>query len=100
MEKTKKPKKIGFTNRMFRLATIGAMVFETLAIALGAYAVYSDYTGSMAWLTAIIVAPWTFLGIAVPFVVNKSKAENMQGGIAFETAKAQGFTETDESPRI
>lgn len=58
----------------------------TLAfIALAFYCVIMGYEGSLPWLSAMVGLPWAAYGISQAFYYNKSKAENTQGGIKYET---------------
>ena len=58
----------------------------TLAfIALAFYCVIMGYEGSLPWLSAMVGLPWVAYGVSQAFYYNKSKAENTQGGIKYET---------------
>lgn len=62
----------------------------TLAfLALAAFCVWKDYTGSLPWLTAMISLPWGAYGVSQCFYYNKSTKENTKNGIKFETVMAE-----------
>lgn len=44
------------------------------------------YLGTLPWLAAMAGFPWTAYGVSQAFYYNKSKAENTQGGIVYDTA--------------
>lgn len=55
-------------------------------IILAFYCVVYSYLGSLPWLSTMVAFPWSAYGISQAFYYNKSKAENTQGGIKFESA--------------
>ena len=44
--------------------------------------------------------PWTAHGTVCSFYLNMSKSDHKEGGITFESAKANNFTVLPESPEI
>ena len=58
---------------------------------LSGYCIKKDYTGGLPWLTAMVGLPWTAHGVVCSFYLNMSKSDHREGGITFETAKANGF---------
>ena len=50
------------------------------------YCIYSGYLGTLPWLAAMVGFPWTAYGVSQAFYYHKSKAENTNGGIKYETA--------------
>lgn len=63
---------------------------ETLAfLGLAYFCIIKGYTGSIPWLTSFSALPWTAYAVSQGFYYNKSKKENTQGGIIYETALAQ-----------
>lgn len=72
-------------------------------IVLAAYCVRKGYTGSLPWLSAMVGLPWTAHGVVCSFYLNMAKSDHSEGGITFESAKANNFevdTGSDESPMI
>lgn len=68
----------------------------TLAfLALAAFCVWKDYTGSLPWLTAMISLPWGAYGVSQCFYYNKSTKENTKNGIKFETVMAELNADVD-----
>ncbi len=51
--------------------------------------IFNGYLGTLPWLTAIAGFPWTAYGISQACYYNKSKAENTQGGIVYDSAISQ-----------
>lgn len=58
---------------------------------LSGYCIKKDYTGGLPWLTAMVGLPWTAHGVVCSFYLNMSKSDHREGGITFETAKANNF---------
>lgn len=99
-KKNETKKSLGFTNTFLLSMAVVAVGFNLFAVVLAGYSIYSGYDGSMTWLATILVAIWTFLGILAPFVVNKSKAENTEGGVVYEAMKQSGEEGSTNSPAI
>lgn len=79
-------KRLGFTNRAAR-AVLAEDFFVTLAcLGLCWAAVRRGFEGSLPYLSALIALEQVKVGVVLPFVINKSKAENTRGGICYETA--------------
>lgn len=71
------------------LVTVGGLV-------LAAYCVYRDYAGALPWLSAMVGLPWSAHGIVCSFYLNMAKSDHRQGGITYESAKANGFSVVEE----
>jgi hypothetical protein len=69
-------------------------------LALAAYCIREGYIGSLPWLSAMVGLPWTAHGTVCAFYLNMAKSDHKEGGITFEKAKAAGFAESGNSPRI
>jgi len=69
---------------------------------LAAYCIHEGYTGSLPWLVSMVGLPWTAHGVVCSFYLNMAKSDHSEGGITFESAKAQGFVDRTEweSPEI
>lgn len=48
--------------------------------------IFKGYLGTLPWLTSMAGFPWTAYGVSQAFYYNKSKAENTQGGIVYDSA--------------
>ena len=80
------------------VVTIGALILANKCIDLG-------YLGSLPWLSAMVGLPWTAHGVVCSFYLNMAKSDHREGGITFEKAKANQFSnvqkiENKESPAI
>ena len=65
------------------------------------YAIKSGYTQTAAWLTAAVAMAQAVIGTGVTGYFSIVKVDHKEGGITFETAKANSFTEENtESPNI
>lgn len=58
-------------------------------LGLAALCILKDYVGSLPWLTAMVSFPWAAYGVSQCFYYNKSKAENTQQGIKYESVMAE-----------
>lgn len=61
------------------ILTLSFIILAFICILLG-------YLGTLPWLAAMAGFPWTAYGVSQAFYYNKSKAENTQGGIVYDTA--------------
>lgn len=77
------------------IVTVGALILAWYCIRLG-------YAGSLPWLSAMVGLPWTAHGVVCSFYLNLCKSDHKEGGITFETAKANGFhmEGSENSPAI
>ena len=97
-------KKSDFSKKL--IADIRALLWLVTAggIALAAFCIYKGYTGSLPWLSAMVGLPWSAHGIVCSFYLNMAKSDHSEGGITFETAKANNFevydAGNDHSPAI
>ena len=64
------------------LIWITTLAFLTLAF----ICVFNGYLGSLPWLTAMAALPWAAYAVSQGCYYSKSKAQNVQGGITYETA--------------
>lgn len=66
------------------LMTISFIVLAYICVIYG-------FLGTLPWLAAMVSFPWTAYGVSQAFYYNKSKAENIQGGIVHDAAQASGY---------
>lgn len=74
-------------------------------VLLAAFCIWKDFDGSLPWISAMVGLPWTAHGVVCSFYLNMAKSDHSEGGLTFESAKANNFdTSTtikfDESPKI
>lgn len=74
------------------LVTLGGLVLAGLCIV-------KDFTGSLPWITAMVGLPWTAHGVVCASYLSMAKSDHKEGGITYETAKANNFGST-ASPSI
>ena len=58
------------------------------------------YTAAAAWLTAAIALAQAIMGLGVSCYTSLCKSDHSEGGITFETAKANNFGVDRNSPPI
>ena len=64
------------------LVTLGGLL-------LAAYCIRNNFTGGLPWLSAMVGLPWPAHGVVCSFYLNMAKSDPKEGGITYETAKAQ-----------
>lgn len=69
--------------------TVAMLVLAYICVFRGSYA-------ELPWLTAMVALPWTAYGVSQHAYYRKSQAENTEGGIVFENAFAQPYSEMED----
>lgn len=69
--------------------TVAMLVLAYICVFKGAYA-------ELPWLTAMVALPWTAYGVSQHAYYKKAQAENTEGGIIFENAFAQPYSELED----
>lgn len=94
MKKQEYSKKlVGDIRRLLWVVTLGGLALAGVSIALG-------YTGSLPWISALVGLPWAAHGTVCGCYLNLAKSDHREGGITYEAAKAAGFKQGEESPKI
>lgn len=85
----KRVKKLGFTNKaaVFVLWEDAAITFAVLYLCY--LCIINGYTGTLAFLSALIGLQQAKSAVVITAIVNKSRAENTQGGIVYDAAQKQ-----------
>lgn len=101
----KKGKRLDYSQKLIADIRWLLWVVTIGGLALAALCIYKGYLGSLPWLSAMVGLPWTAHGVVCSFYLNMAKSDHKEGGITFETAKANGFSQadkngSDESPAI
>ncbi len=88
---TKEKKKREYSKQL--IADVRCLLwFVTLCgLILAAYCIYKGYHGTLPWLSAMVGLPWSAHGIICSLYLNMAKSDHREGGITFETAKANNF---------
>ena len=88
---TKEPKKREFSKQL--IADIRALLWIVTigGLILAAYCIYKGYHGTLPWLSAMVGLPWSAHGVVCSLYLNMAKSDHREGGITFETAKANNF---------
>ena len=79
-------KGLGFTNRAAIAVLTEDFLVTLVCLSLCLLSVRRNYDGSLPYLSALIALEQVKVSVVLPFVINKSKAENTRGGITYETA--------------
>lgn len=95
-------KKLGFTNALALVLVVLLVFMVAGGFFLACLSIETGYTGALYCYTVIATPLGTALSVVLAKVVDKSKAENTEGGIKYEAAKAAGFqvSEDKNSPAI
>lgn len=89
--------KLEYSKRIVRDIRVLLWIVTVGGLILAAYCIYSGYVGSLPWLSAMVGLPWSAHGVVCSFYLNMAKSDHSEGGITFETAKAQNFGVVDTS---
>ena len=92
-----KKKPFEYSKRVVRDIRALLWVVTVGGLVLAVYCIYSGYVGSLPWLSAMVGLPWSAHGVVCSFYLNMAKSDHSEGGITFETAKAQNFGVVDTS---
>ena len=87
-------KSIGFTNRLAVYLLIFLLVGMIMGFGLAIYSIHNNYIGQLLVFTCAFSPIGTCCSIVLNSIVNKSKAENMNGdgtGIKFAAAMSDNF---------
>lgn len=82
-------KKTEFSKVLLIQESILIWIMTLAFIALAFICVFNGYLGTLPWLAAMVSFPWGAYGMSQAFYYNKSKAENTQGGITYDSAFSQ-----------
>ena len=100
----KTAKKKDYSKRLISDIRLLLWVVTLGGIFLAAYCIRKGYVGSLPWLSAMVGLPWTAHGTVCAFYLNMAKSDHSEGGITFESAKANNFETydvgSDDSPAI
>lgn len=69
------------------IVTIGGLL-------LAGFCIYKGFLGSLPWVSAMVGLPWTAHGTICSFYLNMAKSDHREGGITFEKAKANNFSQS------
>lgn len=84
-------KGLGFTNKLALVLVVLLVCMVGGGFYLACLSIQPGYTGALYCYTVIATPLGTALSVVLAKVVDKSKAENTEGGIKYEAAKAAGF---------
>ena len=90
-------KKRQFSKIAFSLTLASGFIISQECIFLIAYAIHSGFTATAAYLTAAVGLAEAVIGGALALYNNLTKHTNTVGGITFEAAKANGFSQPTSS---
>ena len=79
-------KRLGFTNRAATAVLVEDFLVAAACLAMCAASILRSFEGTLPYLSALIALEQVKVGVVLPFVINKSKAENTRGGITYEMA--------------
>lgn len=79
-------KKIGFTNMTAAFVLLEDAAVTAFVLFLCYLCIVRGYTGSLAFLSALIGLQQAKSAVVITATVNKSKAENTEGGIVYDAA--------------
>ena len=94
--------KIEFSKKLILDIRVLLWIVTLSGIVLAIICVFKDFTSSLPWISSMVSLPWTAHGVVCSFYLNMAKSDHSEGGITFETAKANNFqpVENRDSPPI
>lgn len=95
MAKKQNKNKKEFSKVLLIQESILIWIVTLTLLALSFYCVLLGFMGSLPWISSIIISVWGAYGVSQGFYYNKSKKENTQGGIKYETTMASLLKETE-----
>lgn len=88
---TTKTNKQEFSKKLIADVRILLWVVTISGILLAGWCVAEGFLGSLPWISALVGLPWSAHGVICSFYLNMAKSDHKEGGITFETARANGF---------
>lgn len=94
-------KKLEFSKKVTLLIVLVSFIVTQECFALMYLCIKNGFTATAAWLTAAVGLAEALAGLGINGYLGLAKANNTEGGITFEAAKAKNFVEHSvESPPI
>ena len=99
-KKRKSAQKLDYSKRLVSDIRWLLWVVTVGVLLLSFYCIRKGYTGSLPWLSAMVGLPWSAHGVVCSLYLNMAKSDHREGGITYETAKANNFGADNNSPPI
>lgn len=101
--RSKDQKKLDYSKRLISDIRSLLWIVTVGVLLLSAYCIHKNYTGALPWLSAMVGLPWTAHGVVCSCYLSMAKSDHREGGITYDAAEANGFTEpesSEDSPAI
>ena len=85
-----------FSNSLLVQESVLIWVITISFIAMAFICIINGYFGELPWLAVLCSCAWAAYGVSQDCYYNKSKSENTEGGIKYETVMAQLRAEAEE----
>ena len=92
----KNKKEQEFSKRLLVQESVLIWIVTISFIAMAFICIFNGYFGELPWLAVLCSCAWAAYGVSQACYYNKSKAENTQGGIKYDTIMAQLTAEAEE----
>ena len=92
----KQKKSLEFSKTLLIQESALIWVHTISMIVLAFICVFKNAYAELPWLTAMVSLPWAAYGVSQHAYYRKAQAENTQGGIVFENALAQPYSELED----
>ena len=89
-------KKKEFSKSLLVQESVLIWVITISFIAMAFICITNGYFGELPWLAVLCSCAWAAYGVSQACYYNKSKSENTEGGIKYETVMAQLRAEAEE----
>lgn len=96
MEEKETKKKLEFSKTLLIQESILIWIHTIAMLTLAFIVVFREAYAELPWLTAMVSLPWGAYAISQHAYYKKAQAENTEGGIVFENAFAQPYSEIED----
>ena len=96
-KKKEKKEKLEFSKQLLVQESILIWINTIAMLILAYFCVFCQYFGELPWLAVMAGFPWGAYGVSQAFYYEKSKKENTEGGIKYETIM-KGLTSDSDEP--
>lgn len=96
MEEKEGKKKLEFSKTLLIQESILIWIHTIAMLVLAFIVVFREAYAELPWLTAMVSLPWGAYAISQHAYYKKAQAENTEGGIVFENAFAQPYSEIED----
>ena len=87
-----------FSKRLLNQESVLIWIITLSFIIMAFICIVNEFLGELPWLTVLCSCAWAAYGVSQACYYNKSKAENIKGGIKYDSVMAKLDAEDGEVP--